>query len=81
MAYEPRLAIAFLSCGGSLGTKMNRRHRGQDLEDFEWDREYHRVAGNFFKWMGELIGGHTDAPDWPAFFQFAAKYFKVPGSK
>jgi hypothetical protein len=161
MAYEPRLAIAFPSCGGSLGTKMNRRHWGQDLENSGWDQEYHWVAGNFFKWMGELNpgsylprkiencpvdahsllslcaprpvflncgtqdlwtdpygifltgvsaspvyellgehglimqdvkpkvdvgyisgdiayryhkGGHTDAPDWPAFFQFAAKY-------
>ena len=54
MAYEPRLAIAFPSCGGSLGTKMNRRHWGQDLENSGWDREYHWVAGNFFKWMGPL---------------------------
>jgi hypothetical protein len=164
MAYEPRLAIAFPSCAGSLGTKMNRRHWGQDLESSSWDREYHWVAGNFFKWMGPLnagsylprkielcpvdahsllslcaprpvfinggtqdtwtdpygmyltgvgaspvyrllgksglilpdakpqidvayiagdiayryhSGGHTDAPDWPAFFQFAAKYFKT----
>ncbi|HJX71143.1 MAG TPA: hypothetical protein VJ346_04305, partial [Bacteroidales bacterium] len=23
-------------------------------------------------------GGHTDAPDWPAFWQFAAKYIKTP---
>ncbi|MFO7446036.1 MAG: T9SS type A sorting domain-containing protein [Ignavibacteriaceae bacterium] len=161
MAYEPRLAIAFPSCGGSLGTKMNRRHWGQDLENSGWDQEYHWVAGNFFKWMGplnegsylprkiencpvdahsllalcaprpvflnsgtqdlwtdpygiyltgwgavpvyELLGkqglvmpdekplvdtdyiegnigyryhngGHTDAPDWPAFFKFASKY-------
>ena len=163
MAYESRLAIAFPSCAGSLGTKMNRRHWGQDLENSGWDREYHWTAGNFFKWMGplnegeyvprkiencpvdahsllslcaprpvfmnagtndswtdpygiyltgvlatpvyELLGvqglvmadekpqvdvgyldgeiayryhdgGHTDAPDWPAFFEFAKKYIK-----
>ena len=163
MAYEPRLAIAFPSCSGSLGAKMNRRHWGQDLENSSWDREYHWVAGNFFKWMGplkeetylprkielmpvdahsllslcatrpvfinggtwdswtdaygmyltgvgatpvyELLGkkglvmpdekpkvdvayisgdiayryhdgGHTDAPDWPAFFEFAGKYIR-----
>ena len=58
MAYEPRLAIAFPSCGGSMGTKMNRRHWGQDLEDSGWDQEYHWVAGNFFKWMGPLNEGH-----------------------
>ncbi len=54
MAYEPRLAIAFPSCAGSLGTKMNRRHWGQDLENSIWDREYHWVAGNFMKWAGPL---------------------------
>lgn len=57
MAYDTRLAIAFPSCAGSLGTKMNRRHWGQDLENSAWDREYHWVAGNFFKWMGELYPG------------------------
>jgi hypothetical protein len=54
MAYESRLAIAFPSCAGSLGSKMNRRHWGQDLENSAWDREYHWVAGNFFRWMGPL---------------------------
>ena len=57
MAYEPRLAFAFPSCAGSLGTKMNRRHWGQDLENSGWDREYHWTAGNFFKWMGPLREG------------------------
>jgi hypothetical protein len=57
MAYEPRLAIAFPSCAGSLGTKMNRRHWGQDLENSGWDQEYHWMAGNFFKWMGPLKEG------------------------
>lgn len=33
LAYEPHLAIGFPSDGGSLGTKMNRRHWGQDLEN------------------------------------------------
>ncbi|MBN2012275.1 acetylxylan esterase [candidate division KSB1 bacterium] len=168
MAYEPRVAIAFPSCGGSLGTKMNRRHWGQDVENSAWDQEYHWTAGNFFKWMGELnqdeylprkielcpvdahsllslcaprpvflnggkqdtwtdsygiyltavgatpvyellghqglimnddkpkidvgylagdIGyryhkeGHIDAPDWPAFFEFASKYIKTASSQ
>jgi hypothetical protein len=57
MAFEPRLAIAFPSCGGSLGTSMNRRHWDQDLENSGWDREYHWTAGNFFKWMGSLNEG------------------------
>jgi hypothetical protein len=166
MAYEPRVTIAFPSCSGSLGAKMNRRHWGQDLENSAWEQEYHWTAGNFFKWMGPLydtsylprkcelmpvdahsllslcaprpvfvnggvndtwtdaygmyltcvgatpvykllgrkglvmpdpepqvdvayisgdIGyryhkeGHVDIPDWPAFFEFASKYFSVSG--
>lgn len=164
MAYDQRLAIAFPSCGGALGPSMIRRHWGQDLENSSQDREYHWVAGNFFKYMGPLnkgnymprkvenlsvdahsllalcaprpvflnggtqdtwsdfygtylaakgaspvykllgkngvimpeampktdvayidgnigyryhTGGHTDAPDWPAFFDFADKFFKI----
>lgn len=162
MAYELRIAIGFPSDAGSLGTKMNRRHWGQDLENSTSPMEYHWMAGNFFQWAGELTpgqylprkienlpvdahsilalsaprpvfvngatrsawtdpygmylacvyaspvyellgkkglivpdekprvdtayidgdigfryheGGHTDAPDWPAFFEFARKYY------
>lgn len=163
-AYDERIAIAFPSCAGSLGTKLNRRHWGQDLENSSWEKEYHWTAGNFFKWMGPIKsgeylprrielcpvdahsvlslcaprpvflnagtqdtwtdpfgiylagvfaspvysllgkegllindktpkvdvnyidgnigyryhnGGHTDAPDWPAFFEFASKFIKT----
>ena len=57
MAFEPRLAIAFPGDAGSLGTKLNRRHWGQDLENSTSENEYHWMAGNFFKWAGELIPG------------------------
>jgi hypothetical protein len=57
MAFEPRLAIAFPGDAGSLGTKLNRRHWGQDLENSVPENEYHWMAGNFFKWAGELIPG------------------------
>lgn len=160
-AMDSRISIAFPSDAGSLGTKMNRRHWGQDLENSAQPSEYHWMAGNFLKWCGplnegeylprkvelcpvdahslvalcaprplffnggttsqwsdpygiyltlkeatpiyELLGktglvmgdakpvvdkaylegdlgyryhegGHTDAPDWPAFFEFAHKY-------
>ncbi|WP_324679103.1 T9SS type A sorting domain-containing protein [Hymenobacter sp. GOD-10R] len=56
-AYEPRVALAFPSCGGSLGTKMNRRHWGQDVENSGWDQEYHWMAGAFFKWHGPKTPG------------------------
>ncbi|HLN56226.1 MAG TPA: BACON domain-containing protein [Bacteroidales bacterium] len=165
MAYEPRVAIGFPSDAGSLGTKMNRRHWGQDLEHSTGPNEYHWMAGNFFKWAGEKVpgtylprkiddcpvdahsllalcaprpvlinggtnstwcdpygiyltakyatpvyellgykglimkdlkpiadkayldgriafryhtGGHTDAPEWPSFFKFAARNFDIP---
>jgi len=161
MACDDRIAIGFPSDAGSLGTKMNRRHWGQDLENSAIPSEYHWMAGNFLQWCGplepgkylprkvellpvdahslvalcaprpvflnggttsqwtdpygiyltaaaaspayELLGrkglvmtdekpqvdkayiegdvgyrchngGHTDAPDWPAFFEFAKKY-------
>ncbi|HLN20530.1 MAG TPA: BACON domain-containing protein [Bacteroidales bacterium] len=57
MAYEPRLAIAFPGDAGSLGTKLNRRHWGQDLESSTPENEYHWMAGNFFKWAGEKVPG------------------------
>lgn len=57
MAYEPRLAICYPSCGGALGPSMIRRHWGQNLENLSWDREYHWCAGNLFKWMGPLHDG------------------------
>lgn len=56
-AYEPRVALAFPSCGGSLGTKMNRRHWGQDAENSGWDQEYHWMAGVFFNWHGPKTPG------------------------
>ncbi|MCU0362664.1 MAG: BACON domain-containing protein [Bacteroidales bacterium] len=57
MAYEPRVAIGFPSDAGSLGTKMNRRHWGQDLEHSTGVNEYHWMAGNFFRWAGEKEPG------------------------
>ena len=57
MAFEPRLAIGYPSCAGSLGTKMNRRHWGQDIENSGWDQEYHWMAGAFFRWMGPKTPG------------------------
>jgi hypothetical protein len=71
MAYEPRLAIAYPSRGGSGGTKMNRRHWGQDLENsLGNDAEYYWYAGNVLKYCGPLFGSGTgtisNATDIPA---------------
>ena len=57
MAMEPRIAMGFPSDAGALGTSVNRRHMGQDLEHASWPNEYHWMAGNFFKWAGEKTPG------------------------
>jgi len=88
MAFEPRLAIAFAGDAGSLGTKLNRRHWGQDLENATpvyvllgvkglvmpdskpvVDRAY--IDGTIAYRVHE--GGHTDAPEWPSFLEFAER--------
>ncbi|MDR2839922.1 MAG: hypothetical protein LBV75_01455 [Paludibacter sp.] len=56
-AFEPRIAIAFPSDAGSLGTKTNRRHWGQDVEISASASEYHWLAGAFMQWCGEEIPG------------------------
>lgn len=56
-AFDDRISIAFPSDAGSLGTKMNRRHWGQDLENSAIPSEYHWMAGNFLKWCGPLVPG------------------------
>ena len=53
-AMDPRIAIAFPSDAGSLGTKIARRHSGQDLETSATPSEYHWMAGNFMKFCGQL---------------------------
>ncbi|MEL5893321.1 hypothetical protein AAE250_07415 [Bacteroides sp. GD17] len=57
MAFDDRIAIGYPSDAGSLGTKMNRRHWGQDLENSGSPSEYHWMAGNFLQWCGELVPG------------------------
>jgi hypothetical protein len=57
MAYEPRIAIAYPSAGGTLGAKQFRRHWGQNLESISAANEYHWMAGNAFRFMGPLVPG------------------------
>lgn len=56
-AFDERISIVFPSDAGSLGTKKNKRHWGQDLENSASPSEYHWMAGNFFKWCGERTPG------------------------
>lgn len=55
MAYEPRLALAFVSSSGAGGAKIHRRNTyGEMLENVAAPSEYHWMAGNFLKYAGPL---------------------------
>jgi len=54
MAYEPRLAIAFVSSSGEGGAKLHRRNWGEIVENLTSSGEYHWMAGNFIKYGGPL---------------------------
>ena len=54
MAYEPRLAIAFVGSSGEGGAKILRRTFGEQVENIASAAEYHWMAGNFLKYAGPL---------------------------
>jgi hypothetical protein len=54
MAYEPRLATAFVSSSGAGGAKIMRRTYGELVENVAASSEYHWMAGNFLKYAGPL---------------------------
>ena len=60
MAYEPRLAIAFVGSSGEGGAKILRRTFGEQVENVASTAEYHWMAGNFLKYAGPLTP--TDLP-------------------
>jgi hypothetical protein len=54
MAYDQRLAIAFVSSSGEGGAKLHRRDWGEIVENLAGSGEYHWMAGNFIKYGGPL---------------------------
>lgn len=54
MAYDPRIAIAFVSSSGEGGAKLHRRNWGELVENVASENEYHWMAGNFLKYAGPL---------------------------
>ncbi len=55
MAYEPRLAVAFVSSSGAGGAKIHRRNNyGETVENVAAPNEYHWMAGNYLKYAGPL---------------------------
>ena len=57
MAYEPRMAIAYVSSSGEGGAKLHRRNAGELVENVAGSSEYHWMAGNFIKYAGPLTPG------------------------
>jgi hypothetical protein len=54
IAYEPRLAIAFVGSSGNGGVKIMRRTFGEQVENLAASGGYHWFAGNFLKYAGPL---------------------------
>jgi hypothetical protein len=54
MAYDSRIAIAFVSSSGEGGAKLHRRNYGELVENVAGENEYHWMAGNFLKYAGPL---------------------------
>ena len=54
MAYDPRVAIGFISSSGEGGAKLHRRDWGEIVENIAGSGEYHWMAGNFIKYAGPL---------------------------
>jgi len=57
MAYEPRLAAAYVSSSGQGGAKLHRRDWGEIVENVAGSGEYHWMAGNYIKYAGPLTWG------------------------
>lgn len=54
MAFEPRMAMAFVGSSGAGGAKLHRRDYGEKVENIASSGEYHWMAGNYIKYAGPL---------------------------
>lgn len=57
LAYDPRMATAYVSSSGEAGAKPSRRVTGEEVENITGTAEYHWMAGNFLKYGGPLNPG------------------------
>ncbi len=49
VAYDPRMAIAYISSSGEGGAKLSRRNYGEIVENLASSGEYHWMCGNILK--------------------------------
>jgi hypothetical protein len=55
MAYDPRLAIGFISSSGAGGAKLFHHYFGETLENVAAVNEFHWMAGNFLKYAADPL--------------------------
>ncbi|UFH54632.1 S9 family peptidase [Spirosoma sp. KNUC1025] len=60
-AQDPRWAIVFASCSGSLGASLEKRNCGETIDNVAGPGEYHWMAGNFLKYGGNWVAMPVDA--------------------
>lgn len=66
LAFEPRIAVAFVASSGEGGAKLHRRAFGEIVENLTGSGEYHWMAGNFLKYgASEATFGAKTAGDIP----------------
>lgn len=53
MAYDPRIAIGFISSSGAGGAKLFHHYYGETLENVAAVNEFHWMAGNFLKYAAD----------------------------
>ena len=54
LAFNPRMATAYVSSSGEGGAKLSRRNFGEVVENVAAASEYHWMAGNFLKYASIL---------------------------
>lgn len=62
-ALDPRWAIVFASCSGSMGASLEKRNAGETIDNVAGAGEYHWMAGNFLKYGGNWAAMPVDAHD------------------
>ncbi|WP_020605952.1 alpha/beta hydrolase family protein [Spirosoma spitsbergense] len=60
-ALDPRWAIVFSSCSGSMGASLEKRNFGETIDNVNGPSEYHWMAGNFLKYGGNWDAMPVDA--------------------
>ncbi len=60
-AMDPRWAIVFSSCSGSMGASLEKRSYGETIDNVAGWGEYHWMAGNFLKYGGNWNAMPVDA--------------------